>query len=203
MFAFIVNAHAIGHTSSVEHMLLLTDLYFRFRFLFNLLLSFSGVLLGVPRPVAMRDADAHFALLAENIIRATNRRDISQLLSIARTLRSKLVPSVYTLTATRIGRAVAARKLHVIQTRNVGALFAALTTIWKEAHRARKLRAGRVIHQEPDAVKLIAAFIRGVDAVAAPMDACRRVARVFAERGYETWRDIPGTNPVPLRAAAH
>ena len=32
------------------------------------------------------------------------------------------------------------------------------------------------------------------------MDACRRVARVFAERGYETWRDNPGTNPVPLRA---
>ena len=148
----------------------------------------------------MRDADAHFALLAENIIRATHRRDISQLLSIARTLRSKPVPSVYTLTATRIGRAVAARKLHVIQTRNVGALFAALITIWKEAHRARKLRAGRVIHQEPDAVKLIAAFIRGVDAVAAPMDACRRVACVFVERRYETWRDIPGTNSISLRA---
>ena len=32
--------------------------YFCFRFMFNWLFSFSGVLFGVPRPVAMRDADA-------------------------------------------------------------------------------------------------------------------------------------------------
>ena len=39
----------------------------------------------------------------------------------------------------------------------------------------------------------------GVDAIPACADARMRVANVLLERGFESWRDLPGANPIALR----
>ena len=71
----------------------------------------------------MCDIDARFALLRQQLIIATDKQDISKLLTLERQLRKLPVPSASTLSITGIGRAVAARRLRTIRDKGVGVKY--------------------------------------------------------------------------------
>ena len=149
--------------------------------------------------VAMRDEDAAYALIAQQVSTATDRRDVGALVVLERKLRALPVPSVATMQLTGIGKTIASRKLREITDKAIGARFDVIMTVWKEAFRTGKLRRGRGKYQSTPVLQIWTAYLRSIDAVPSCLSSCKRVAGVLAEHGFQLWRDIPGANPVSLR----
>ena len=95
----------------------------------------------------MRDEDAKYASIAQQVTVAADNNDVATFVVLERKLREHPIPSVSTLQITGIDKVLASRRLRSIKEKAIGSRFEVLLTVWKESFRITKSGAGvRIIN---------------------------------------------------------